>query len=541
MLKTDKQPDKYTPKIHIANFMFSKLLSTASETQLQKFITLLGVLIACQVIYIQHGWINDDSVLYFEAARLFSIGEWKQGFALFNWPLYPALISTVHQLTHLEIQTSAQLLNIVFFAITTYSFVSLIRLAGGNETTIICGGFLLLSSGYIVGDVLPMLLRDQGFWAMFLTSSVYFIRFYRDKKLGDALLWQACAILAVLFRIEAIAFLVCLPFMLFLQNEYSVKQRVKYFLKINIIPIVTLILIVSALIIAPSIHLSDFGRLQEAITIFPRMLTDIAQNFKIKANIMNEKVLGNFFDDYSMMGIFVTLASIIIFKVINLISWSVAGIFALTHVNRHSGLPANTMQHDTRHIFYWTSALALLNACVIIASVFVLSARYIIALGFILLIFAAFHLASLVEKIRLKQIDKPWQKILLFILLIWLTLVAIKNVLPKHAGYNFEQDAVAYLKQQQIPNSKVFFISPRSRYFAGAPYSGRGYEYWDYIEKAITNGSIYQYDYLMINLAIDDKFVARQKILTEKLPQYKVAKEFYGTRGKKKIILYSKK
>ena len=123
-----------------------KKLSYVSENQLHRLITLLGVLIACQVIYIQHGWINDDSVLYFEIVRLFSNGEWKQGLALFNWPLYPALISAVHKLTQLEIQTSAQILNVIFFAITTFSFISLIRLAGGNKTTIICGGFLLLSS-----------------------------------------------------------------------------------------------------------------------------------------------------------------------------------------------------------------------------------------------------------------------------------------------------------------------------------------------------------------------------------------------------------
>jgi hypothetical protein len=173
--------------------------------------------------------------------------------------------------------------------------------------------------------------------------------------------------------------------------------------------------------------------------------------------------------------------------------------------------------------------------------VFVLSGRYIIALGLILLIFAAFHLASLIEKIRLKQIEKPWEKILLFIFLALLTFSTVKNILPKRAGYNFEQDAVAYLKRQQIPNEKVFFITPRSRYYAGAPFAGRGYDYWDYTQAAMIDGSIYQYDYLAINLDIDDRYTAREKILNEKLPQYKLATEFYGLRNKKKIMLFKKK
>jgi hypothetical protein len=534
--------EKSLKRSPFANLMFLKKLSLVSESQLHKIITLLAVILTCQVIYIQHGWINDDSVLYFEMARLFSIGEWGQGIAHFNWPLYPALISAVHQLTQLEIQTSAQVLNVLFFTITTYSFISLIKLAGGNKTTIICGGFLLLSSAYIVGDVLPMLLRDQGFWAMFLSSLVYFVRFYRDRKISDALLWQICAILAMLFRIEAITYLAIMPFMLLKQRELQVKQTLKHFFQINIIPIFILSIITGVLLIVPSVHLDNFGRLQEAVTIFPRILTDIAQVFKTKANIMSNEVLGGFFDNFGMMGIIVSLAFIIIFKVISLIGWPVAGIMALNrHISRHNGMPAHTMQGDTQRILRWVVLLALLNAAVIIASVFVLSGRYIIALGLILLIFAAFHLASLIEKIRLKQIEKPWEKILLFIFLALLTFSAVKNTLPKRAGYNFEQDAVAYLKRQQIPNEKVFFITPRSRYYAGAPFAGRGYDYWDYTQAAIIDGSIYQYDYLAINLDIDDRYTAREKILNEKLPQYKLAKEFYGLRNKKKIMLFKKK
>lgn len=515
-----------------------KPLSKLTENQLQKLFTLLAALIACQVIYIQHGWINDDSVLYFEMARLISSNEWKQALAHFNWPLYPALISAVHQLTRFEIQTSAQLLNILFFAITTYSFISLIRLAGGNKTTIACGAFLLLSSAYIVGDVLPMLLRDQGFWAAFLTSIVYFIRFYRDKKLSDALLWQVCAIVAVLFRIEAITFLVCLPFALFQQRELSIKQRRIHFFQMIFLPILALAVVFCVLMTMPSVQLSDFGRLQDVVTIIPKMFTSVAQTFNDKADLMSEKILGSFFDDFGMMGVITSLAFIIIFKVVSLIGWPVAGIFVL---NRHIGTPTRIMQQDSRYILRWIAAIALLNACVIIASAFVLSGRYIIALGFILLIFASFSLASLIEKVRLKQIEKPWHKILLCIFIALLMFSAFKNVWPKRAGYNFEQDAVAYLRQKQVPNNKVFFVTPRSRYFAGAPYAGRGYDYWDYTQAAITDGSIYQYDYLTLNLDIDDQYVAREKMLTEKLPQYKVAKEFYGLRNKKKIMLFEKK
>jgi hypothetical protein len=513
----------------------SKKISALTETQLHWLFTALSALLAWRVIYIQHGWVNDDSVLYFEVARLFSIGEWKQGIVLFNWPLYPILISTIHQLTHLEIQTSAQLLNVIFFGITTYSYIRLIRLAGGNKATILCGGFLLLSSPYIVGDVLPMLLRDQGFWAMFLSGLVYFIQFYRNKKLSDALLWQICAILAVLFRIEAITFLVGMPLILLQHGEFTIKQKLKLFFQVNLISVFALFLISGVLIILPSVHLSDFGRLQEVVMIFPRMLADISQSFHAKANIMSEKVLGNFFDDYGMMGLITSLASITIFKIISLVGWPVAGIFVWSYTNRP---PSQTIQSDTRHIFRWACALALLNACMIIASAFILSGRYIIALAFILLIFAAFHLASFAEKIHNNQINERWHKVLFFILVALITLFAIKNVLPKRSGYNFEQDAVVYIKKLQKPNDRVFYVSPRTRFYAGEPFSSRGYDFEEYTAKAIANGSIQHYDYLAINITSNPE---QEKKLKATLVNYQLIKEIMGPRSKKKVMIFAKK
>jgi len=509
------------------------------DSQLQKLITLFSVAVACQVIYIQHGWINDDSVLYFEIARLFSIGEWKEGIALFSWPLYPALISIVHQVTSLSIQTSAQVLDVLFFAITSFSFIHLIRLAGGHKTTLLCGAFLLFSSPYIVGDVLPMLLRDQGFWAAFTSSLVFFIRFYREYSWRYAILWQLCAITAVLFRIEAITYLAGLPLLLLFQQPLAVKQRLIHLTRATIIPSASLLLIICALLFMPSMRLDKLGRLQEVFTIFPRLATEVSQLFMFKAEIMNQQILGSLLDDYGLIGLIVTLVTIIILKVISLVSLPVAAIFAL---NRQSAAITSppAMQKDARSILLFALILALLNAVVIISTVFVLSGRYIVAIGLIALLFAAFHLESLIKTVRDIAGYSNWKKIVLGFILALLALLFVRNLLPKHAGYNFEQDAVAYAKQHDIPNSSIFFVTPRSRYYADAPYTGRGHNYWDYTVKAIEQGSIYQFDYLMLNVDVDRDYPAKEKLLKEKLPQYQLIEEFYGLRKKKKVMFFKK-
>lgn len=265
------------------NIILQKKLVIINENQLQWLFTFLSILVAWRVIYIQQGWINDDSVLYFEVARLFSIGEWKQGLALYNWPLYPVIIAVIHQATHIGIQRIAQVIDVLFFAITTYSYISLIRLAGGNKTTIFCGVALLFSTPYIVGDVLPMLLRDQGFWAFFLLCLTYFIKFYREPRFQTALLWQVAAIFAVLFRIEAITFLVLLPLVLFTERK---PHRIKTWIYANTLSLLAFLSITLIILLHPTAHLTDFGRLNDLVTVLQKSYINITHVVVEKSHIM---------------------------------------------------------------------------------------------------------------------------------------------------------------------------------------------------------------------------------------------------------------
>ncbi|HYD91138.1 MAG TPA: hypothetical protein VEA37_06570, partial [Flavobacterium sp.] len=175
-------------------------------------ITLIAGLLGCWVIYLEQGRIGDDSVLYLEVARLLALGEWKQGVSLYNWPLYPALIALSHLLTGLSLQYSALLLSLSFYMLAVFIFCRLILESGGNRVTVISGAILLLSCGYITRDILPVIMRDLGFWAFYLCSILFLLKFSRGNLFYHALLWQASAIIAMLFRVEGITYLLFLPF-----------------------------------------------------------------------------------------------------------------------------------------------------------------------------------------------------------------------------------------------------------------------------------------------------------------------------------------
>ena len=85
----------------------SQKLETISLSKLQFQIVVLSLMIAAQVQYIQHGWINPDSVLYIEAVKLFAKGEWQAGFSVFPWPLYSLCIVATHKFTFLSIHHAA--------------------------------------------------------------------------------------------------------------------------------------------------------------------------------------------------------------------------------------------------------------------------------------------------------------------------------------------------------------------------------------------------------------------------------------------------
>jgi len=503
-----------------------KKITLLTESQLQWLFTIAAALLAWRIIYIQQGWINDDSILYFEVARLFSLGEWKQGFALYNWPLYPAIISLLHKITKADFQFVAQILNVLFFTLATYSFTSIIRLAGGNKLTMFCGVLLLFSTPYIVGDVLGMLLRDEGFWAFFLLSIQYFIQFYRAEKFKDAILWQLSAVTAVLFRVEAITFLALLPFIL-LTNKNS--PRIKNWAYANSLSLLAFTLITITLILNPTLTLSSFGRLNEIFSVLENSYTTITHTLVAKAQIMNDQILGGGLDNYGMIGIVLTLVTILMIKCISAPGWMASFILV--------GNWKNSVKHispDVLKVFYWIMALATLNAAVILTSVFILSGRYIVSLGLIMLVLASFCLANFFNMSKTRG-----HRILLALILTILSLSLVNNTLSKNSEYNYEQHAVNWINTHNQSNAPVFYASSTARYYAGEPYIGRGYDDWDYTINAISDGSIQKYQYLAINIKNHQPEKERQLFNT--LSNYQLVKEVMGFRSKKKVMIFVKK
>ncbi|MGH8670975.1 MAG: hypothetical protein ACREUA_02905, partial [Burkholderiales bacterium] len=92
---------------------------------------LISLLISAWSLY-QDNVINDDGVLYLRTAELFSHGDWRGGMAGFPWPFYSWLIALTGRISGLHLEAAAHLLNALFWGLTVYFFITLVRQLGGG-------------------------------------------------------------------------------------------------------------------------------------------------------------------------------------------------------------------------------------------------------------------------------------------------------------------------------------------------------------------------------------------------------------------------
>lgn len=504
---------------------FFNQIEKVSPKKLFWWVVFTSMLLAGWMQYIQHGWINPDTVLYFEQARLIAVGDWAGAIKVFNWPLYGACIAAVHKITGLSIHLSAQVLNVLFFGMATASFLSIIRLANGGTGVMLAGVLLLFGGQYLVGDVLEMLMRDQGFWAFYLTSLVFFIRYVQHNKLNDALLWQIYMIIATLFRIEAVCYLVGLPLCLLLKHESNWKIHLYRLLNAYAITIMAVMAIFSTILIGDNLSISHFGRWQEVFTL--NLFQELTQKLFTQAHIMSEQVLEKYLEEFAVAGLLLTFVYVIIVKTI-----SATGIFAVILAGFTLKNRGVNLEPRAYLVLKTTAVIALISMALIIVKIFVLSGRYVAGLSWILLVLGAFYFATLLASKHKRT------ALIASLIAVALCLGFVKNILPKRQGYNHMQEAVAWLKQHNTEQKPVFYDESRLRYYAAEPFTGTTPDTWQETLCKMKEDNFKNYAFLLINHTT--KNAEREQELLNLAPHYQEIARFPDERKRKFIVIYQR-
>lgn len=505
---------------------FRPLIRTLSDRQLICLFTLFSFLFAGWIMLQRHDRINTDAVLYLEMAKRFAAADYHGALDLYNWPLFPWLMAITHTITGLSVQHAAYLLQTIFFSITTWGFLTLIREGGGNRRTIITAAVLLFSAPYIVGYVLSMIMRDQGFWAFHVLSLLFFFRFWQRQKFTDALLWQIAAILAILFRVEAVSFIVLLPLCLMMRKDLPIKQRFALLASSYALLLFGSICAIILMLSAPASLAHSLGRLPEIHTSLLASYHQLSIGLAAKAKIYGELVLGNYLAEYAISGLIATFLIVIVGKVAGATSWLATGLACLPYTGEHKPGP------DIRTVLFWAAGINILNLAVILLTVFTISGRYAISLSFIILFFAAFKLAGMTEEWTLSSVKKlsVRDKFIGIVVAVFTTYWLIANVIQHDRSNSYEQRAVSWVKKHAPADAAIFYDEARLRYYADAPWDGRGTDW-----AQISGPTSKPYDYLVLHISHKDAKLKLAQVAQMK--QYRQVQEFKAKNGDRIWIL----
>lgn len=497
------------------SLFLNQKIQLLSITKLKVYLVLISAAIASIILYNKHGVTDPDSVLYLEAARLFALSHWQEAYEIYPWPFYSLCIALAHKTTGLSIFQSAVSLNIVFFTLTAFSFLKIIELCGGKKLEMLMGALILFSSTQIVGNIVGNLMRDIGFWAFLLTALAFFMRFYKSRTITDAFYWQLSIIIATMFRIEGISFLILLPFSLLDFKNIKRLHNGSAYLKANFLSLAALILICCIALMSTQISTKDFGRLQEILWL--PAYQALFDKLSASADIMSSQVLGKFLQDYATQGLMLTILYAIFSELIKATGRlnSLLGLL---------GLCEKTVSIDEamRRIVYFAATIAALNFAVFTIKTFVITHRYVLPFSFIWMIFSAFYLAYLCQ-----FLNKPHhfiKKISTLLIIVFLSVSFIKHLLPKSHDIFIQQEAVTWLKKHNHSNAPIFYDESRARYYANEPFMGKFNRYDKVIERHINNHTLLNHQYLLLTFSKDD--LSYEELIRKSIPMFIELKRF---------------
>lgn len=484
---------------------------------------LIALFLAIKIMANQHGWVNNDSLLYFEQARMLAAKEWSAAFQLFQWPLYAGLIALIHTLSGLEIHTSAQCLNALCFVLFVAGFQQLLLAAGAKARTLHWGIWLLFSTTYIVGDILGMLLRDEGFWAAYTWGLVYWCRYATLHQPKQALLFQACMVIATLFRVEAIAYLVAIPLLTLIEPSVSFQQKLRRWLTSNLL-IIAIIAVLTIALLTDALQSQQLGRLQEVFSRLSDLFSTSWDVIHQKADILGQQVLGNLLDDYASISL-----------------WSSLFLIILLKTSKVAGYPTLLLLLWPRH--QWWSSLSrpmqqlapqvlmtgFMVSTVIILNTFVLSSRYVIASGIVMLCLAAFAIT---------YFERHWPRWAVRFIILLLALMAVNNIWDHHA-VDLDREVVNAVAKINTPDSHVFYDTENARFYAKQPFMNR-IDGYTLLKQVAKEGKIEDYDIYVISPHHDMPQYESYATQLLKAHHFVVTETLYGWRKKSKAYIFIK-
>lgn len=474
----------------------------------------------------QNSIINSDGVLYIQSAGMFSDGNWADGYAMYPWPLYSALIALVHAITGARLEPAAQLVNAGFDALTVITFIALVRLLDADRKTLLIATGVILAHPYI-NEVRAFIIRDHGYWAMYLCSLYLIVRWIKKPSIGLAIAWGSSVLAASLFRIEGFA-LILLGLAALSGPGLPARQRLTRTGMLITIPLVMIALLyaVAALLVSQDTVLAS--RLTEPLVRLQDFWHGLSTGFADKAGVMREAVLNQWSDQYAVPGLFATLG-IIFFHRLLITLTPVYSVLLLLPGLRARFRPDKPI----RRILQAATVLQLVVVFVFLVPSFFLSSRFLIPLVLTLLLAIPFALAALHDAYLSSRVGH-WVRKGAVVTLIFVVLSSIDGVVSLSPDRQSTlQDAGLWLQENTPETATLYTNNHKISYYAHRKIRHQARSRWDITPDLLQHTDWRRFDVVALwsdNDAAPLESLARQSGLRE-------LRRFSGT-GLDTVIIY---
>jgi len=403
---------------------------------------------------------NPDALIYLASAEEFLRGNINNGFAIYKWPFYPILIALISTIFGASVETAAYLLNGLLQVIAVIAFLACVKALGGNKRTLIIAAVLILLFPSL-NKYRAFVIRDVGFWACYLWSLYHLFIALQTEQRNQLLYSVAFILLAFLFRIEAIAFILIVPlFFLYLRNAESNLGRPKAKLYI-------LIAIIGSLVLFPVVALWIFGANFNASqgSLFATASSSLGllvDSFKFKINSFRAEYLNEFFSGLAPLLLILSIAATAIYEPLRRLA------FIFVYFSWHA-LKNNLVlqQKNLRSLFYLVCAIHLMIG--FLSAVFNehLVSRHTMALVLTILLLTPFSLEYFLTRwqnraeqpIGLLKWSFPFVALLFVLLAVDGLDVKTNKLETKEAG--------RWVADHVEPNSHIYTNDPVLLHYAG--------------------------------------------------------------------------
>jgi hypothetical protein len=349
------------------------------------------------------------------------------------------------------------------------------------------------------------IVRDHGFWAFYLLSLWFFIRHFqipnteRYQRFCCAIFWGMALVIAGLFRVEGILFLILLPFSAFFEAKQTITARLMTFLQFNTLAIIGCAGLMLWLLLHPDQSLSRLSEVQFHLLHGVSRLVDA---FQQSAQALATSVLSV----YSARDANIILIGMLIsWYFISVIS-NVSLIYAILIIYAWCKKIAN---FDRARLAIWAYILVnvIITAAYLVEYMF-LAKRYLIGLSLVLILWVPFVLDNLLSQWRLRK----WPFILS---LFFIVIFGLSSILHFGHSKKYIRDAGDWLALHAPNNAIIYSNDYQLLYYANhignAIFTqGRLFENLNYIGQ----NKWQQFDFLALRINAKSS-TAEQKILQE--------------------------